>query len=149
MTTSINKLEHEITHSAITKQPGSWRGRKPKITEDEVLRLLQTNYARQAYLRLSRAAKKKVLEKANPRLWADINQWLYEVRYGKPKVTTYSESASIQFNFKVISRKGQEIEEKAKEFLESREFKEIEGKIDTEVEEANSNLLDAEEVTSS
>ncbi len=68
------------------------RGRPPKMTG--LANKRQAN-AWRAYVRLANMAKDKDLQESHPRLVMEINQWLYEVEYGRPHISLDQRIASL------------------------------------------------------
>lgn len=88
---------------------GDHRGRKSKAPEELAeLRKLQRLGASNAYLRLKILAQSRKLHNLNTALYISLNQWIYEIVHGKPKVAMEGKlDVPIRITYQLVPPKEQ------------------------------------------
>ena len=88
---------------------GDHRGRKSKAPEELAeLRKMQRLGASNAYLRLKILAQSRKLHNLNTALYISLNQWIYEIVHGKPKVAMEGKlDVPIRITYQLVPPKEQ------------------------------------------
>jgi len=101
------KVKEQLDY-VLRQQPQERRGRpfsKTRFPSEDIEAIVDflKEKGGEGYMRLAAMARDTKLRKNNPRLYADLQQWLYEAGYGKHKTRVESEvNLPVKIVFEVV-----------------------------------------------